>query len=181
MILPATLPRGAAGRNLRRQLLTERMPVRFARHGDLLPLTLGAEAQVLYPPDGVGGKGKAADRALAMRFETADWRVWWLAEGDGAAVAWLLAHERPDTLGAAVLVTSGAVSADWLRAVQPRLVILRPNSSRADDAPEEIAPILPTAVETIAQSESGAVTLDVYPDRIDARGFVDGRKVTLRK
>ena len=34
---------------------------------------------------------------------------------------------------------------------------------------------------TMKQEDSGAVTLDVYPRRIVARGFVDGRSVTIKK
>ena len=34
-------------------------------------------------------------------------------------------------------------------------------------------------VEFIAQEDSGAVNLRVYPDKVEARGFVDGRKIVL--
>ena len=178
MVLSATNPRSREMRDLRQQLADEHAPVRLARRGDTVPLTLDVKARVLYPPESVGGKGGAADRALALRFDAAGWRVWWLAEGDGAAVHWLLAHEGPDTLTGDVLVTTAPVSAEWLRAMNPRLLIVRPPDSHREKKGEG-APLPPD--KTFVQENTGAVTLEVYPESLDARGFVDGRKITVRK
>ena len=132
----------------------------------------------MYPPDGTNSAGTAADRALALRFEAMGWRVWWLAEGDGAATRWLLQHGGPDALDSDALVTTAPISQEWLQAVHPRLVIVRP-PARHQKQEDPGAPLPPET--TMTQTDCGAVALRVYPDRLEARGFVDGRQITVRK
>ena len=118
IVFPATIPRSREARELRAQVAADGVPTMFARRGDVLPLAFEVSARVLYPPDGTNGAGTAADRALALRFEARGWRVWWVAEGDGAACRWLMAHEGTDALDGDVLVTTAPVSDEWLRAVE---------------------------------------------------------------
>ena len=40
------------------------------------------------------------------------------------------------------------------------------------------APLPPD--RTLVQEDSGAVTVEIYADRIEARGFVDGKRVTVK-
>ncbi len=47
----------------------------------------------------------------------------------------------------------------------------RPDAARAES---DGSPLPPS--RHIAQEDSGAVTLEVYPDRVEARGFVDGKR-----
>ncbi len=181
VVFPATATRSREARELRAQVAADGVPTTFARRGDVLPLSFEVSAHVLYPPDGTNGAGTAADRALALRFEARGWRVWWVAAGDGAACRWLLAHADTDTdaLDGDVLVTTAPVSPEWLRAVKPRLVIVRPPvSRRARKGTEEGAPLPPD--RTIVQEDSGAVTMEIYSDRIEAHGFVDGKRITVR-
>ncbi len=179
IVFPATNPRSREARELRAQVAADGVPTMFARRGDVLPLAFEVSARVLYPPDGTSGAGTAADRALALRFEARGWRVWWIAEGGGAACRWLESHEGTDALDGDVLVTTAPVSPEWLRAVKPRLVIVRPPiSRRARKEKEEGAPLPPD--QTMVQTDSGAVTMEIYADRIEARGFVDGKRITVR-
>ncbi len=178
VVVPAAAPRTAAGRDTRDGLAAGGTPVGFVRRGDVVPLGPGVDAHVFYPPDDEAGRSTSADRALALRLDAAGWRVWWLAEGSGAAARWLAAHGDEDTLGGAVLITTAPVAPELWRLMNPRLVILRPPSGRyaMADAGEPLVP-----AGTIRQEDSGAVTLEIYPGRIEASGFVDGRKVVLRR
>ena len=178
VVLPATNPRPGVARDMRLQLIREGMQTLLAHRGEVIPLALDVNARVLYPPEGQSSKGTAADRALALRFEAMGWRVWWLAEGDGAAERWLLQHGGADALDGDVLVTTAPVSEEWLQAVHPRLVVIRP-PARRQKKDDPGAP-LPTET-TMAQTDCGAVTIKVYPDRLEARSFMDGRQIMVRK
>ena len=151
----------------------------FARRGDLVALAAGVEAtRGLSARTIVGGEARRRIARWRVRFDAAGWRVWWLAEGNGAAARWLATHEGAETLGGAVLIATAPVSPELLRMVKPRLVILRPSDGRGEAAGGVAT--LPSG-EVMTQERSGAVTLEVYPERIEARGFVDGRTVTIRK
>ena len=160
----------------------------FLKRGDTLPLADGSSAAILYPPGDLSGKFRtAADRALALRIDTAGWRILLLNEGDGAAAHWLLTHERLEPLASTVLITSAPVTPELLAAVHPRLLLLRPAivKEATDDKPAAgppiAAPPLPKDLPTFNQRASGAVTLLLYPDRLEASGFVDGRTLTISR
>ena len=172
-------------RDFRKGLAEQLRRETACRRGDKIFFAPGVEADVLYPPDDLPGRVRAAaDRALVLRIQAAGWRMLLLTEGDGAAGAWLLAHESPGTLSGEVLITAGpAIPADLLTAVQPRLVLLRPPIARESKQAraESASPAALLAATTFRQIESGAVTLRLYPDRIEARGFVDHRRVVLHR
>lgn len=183
---PALMTGSSTFRDFRKSLTEQSRPEISCRRGDSVSFTPGIEAHVLYPPNDLPGRVRAAaDRALVLQIRAAGWRVLLLTEGDSAAGAWLLAHEPPVGLVSEVLVTAGpTIPADLLAAVRPRLVVLRPPVAREPksgqarvNVPEGILP----AAATFRQIESGAVTLRLYPDRIEAQGFVDGRKVVLQR
>ena len=174
-------------RDLRRSLDPGRLrEVRVCR-GSELDLAPGVGARVLYPPDDPppGAPVTAASRALVLQVCTADdgggeWRVLLLPDGTGGrAAAWLRAHETPEALHSAVLVADAPVAEDFVRAVGARLVVVR-SRREEDDAPA--GPVLlpdVAGVAFIAQESSGAVNVRVYPGKVEARGFMDGREVTL--
>lgn len=173
-------------RDFHQFLADERRTETFCRRGDVLPLGDGVRGTVLYPPDDLSGRFRsAADRALVVQVEAAGWRVLLLTEGNGAAARWLTTQLPAGTLASEVLVTAGAVSPDLLAAVHPRLVVLRaPVVKEAADskpAPPVEVPALPPTLPVFAQHDSGAVTLLIYPDHLEAEGFVDRHKVRLRK
>ena len=174
-------------RDFRRFLAEQRRTETLLRGGDVLPLGDRASATVLYPPEDLSGKFRtAADRALALRIDAAGWRTLLLNEGDGAAARWLVAHASRETLAGEVLITSGPVSPELLAAVRPRLLVLRPPivKEAADGRPAvlpEAVFLLPANLPVFTQRGSGAVTVLVYSDHLEARGFLDGRRVTLAR
>ena len=174
-------------RDFRRFLAEQRHNETLLRAGGVLPLGNQVKVTVLYPPDDLSGKFRtAADRALVLRIDAAGWRLLLLNEGNGAAAHWLVAHASREALASEVLITSGVISPDLLSAVHPRLLVLRPSivKETADGklaAPPGEAFPLPTSLPAFTQHDSGAVTLLVYPDHLEARSFVDGRKTKLIK
>ena len=173
-------------RDFHRFLAAQPRPETLLHRGQVLPLGDHVSATVLYPPDDLSGKFRtAADRALALRIDAADWRILLLTEGDGAAAHWLAAHQPPEALASTLLVTSGPVSPELLAAVRPRLLVLRPPifKENAEEKPTPLPaiPPLPGSLPIFIQRETGAVTVLIYPDHLTATGFVDGREVVLPK
>ena len=127
----------------------------------MIDLAPGVEARVLYPPNDPppGAPVTAASRALALQVSVADgqggeWRALLLPDAtDGRAALWLAAHETPEALRSAVLVTDAPVAAEFVRAVGARLVVVR-SRQEEDDAPVKTLalPTLP-GVEFIAQED----------------------------
>ena len=181
---PALNTGSSTFRGLRRLLADSARPESPCRRGDTLRFSPGVTGEVLYPPDDLPGRQRAAaDRALALRIDAAGWRTLLLTESDGAAAGWLLAHGPPGALASDVLVTAGpTIPAALLAAVRPRLVVLRPPVERESKTGHDLSPdgVLPVNA-TLRQTESGAVTLHLYPGRIEAQGFVDGRRITLAR
>ena len=188
LLVDGALPeRSLLLRDLRRTLDPGRVRETSVRRGSEIDLASGVVARVLYPPDDPppGAPVTAASRALVLQVCADDdaggeWRILLLPDGtDGRAAAWLMANEKPAALRSAVLVADAPLAAGFVRAVGARLVVVR--SRREEDdapAPPLALPDLP-GVELIAQEDSGAVNLRVYPGKVEARGFMDGREVVL--
>ena len=174
-------------RDFRRSLDPGRQGERRVDRGGVIDLAPGVEARVLYPPSDPppGAPVTAASRALVLQVSVSEgrggeWRALLLPDAaDGRAARWLAAHETPEALRSAVLVTEAPVTAEFVRAVGARLVVVRSRREENDVPVKAVAlPDLP-GVEFIAQEDSGAVNLRIYPDKVEARGFVDGRKIVL--
>ena len=86
----------------------------------------------------------------------------------------MLANFAPDELRCDALISDEPPTAGWLRAVGPAWVLLRDGGARDDSRPSEGA-------GTFTQSRRGALTLSIYPTRLEARGFLDGSKEVRRR
>ncbi len=131
---------------------------------------------------GDGGQPRAGVAGTCLDGQGGEWCVLLLPDGaDGRAAGWLMANETPEALQSAVLIVDAPVTADFVRAVGARLVVVR-SWQEEDDAPVRIIalPTLP-GVTYLVQQDSGAVNLRIYPDKVEARGFVDGLKTVIPK
>lgn len=174
-------------RDFRRALDPARQAETRVGRGGVIDLAPGVEARVLYPPNDPPPPAPvtAASRALVLQVCVADGhggerRALLLPDGaDGRVALWLMANETAEALQSTVLVVDAPVTAAFVQAVGARLVVVRSRQEEADAPVRAIMlPTLP-GVEFIAQEDSGAVNLRVYPDKVEVRGFVDGRKVIL--
>ena len=131
--------------------------------------------RVLYPPDHPTGQ-KAGDRALILQLRVAGWRILFLGDTGAIPIEWLADNETPETLRSDVLVTGSSLEAtddvsDLLDMVAPRLVIQEAPKQTSDAARPAFLP-LPGSV--LSARKSGAITLRLYEQKIEAAGFVDG-------
>ena len=150
-------------------------PETFCHRGDAIALGRGVWARVLSPPEDLArGQSSAAARALVLRIEAAGWRVLFLPDGGSPAAGALLAGAMPDELRCDVLISASSPTEGWLRALGPAWVLLQDGGGRQEDGP-------PGAAATFTQSRSGAITLSLYPTRMEARGFVDGKKAVHQR
>ena len=146
------------------------------QRGDSLALPEKAEVRVFYPPaEGPAGR-TAGDKGLVLQLRVAGWRIMFLGDS-GVATARALARDNPAEVLRNDVVVSGhgpasreAVPELW-GTLSPRLIVLK--SGRAQR--EEPGPTV------LSASSGGAVTLRFYPDRIEARSFVDDRTYQLRR
>lgn len=166
------------------------------RAGDVLPVAPGVELRVLAPGDGSPNK-TSDDRGLVLVLQAAGSPARILLTGNAGrdAERWLLARApSADAVAADVLVLGTHVHGDtgspeFLRAVAPRLVVVQTDPERSGVPGHATPPLtdaeLATALpgerlpQTLRTERDGAVTLRLWPDRVEARGFVGGRMVTL--
>ena len=158
-----------------------RLPLRHWQGGDTLLLPSKNEWKVLYPPDHPTGK-TAGDRALVLQLRAADWRVLFLGDSGPAPLRWLSQHETPQTLRSDVLIIGTAAesleaSPELVRAIAPRLIVQEAPRGTGGEGAEERA--WPASAKVLSADRSGAITLRIYPRRVEASGFVDQASVTL--
>lgn len=157
------------------------LPLRHWQHGDTLPLPSKNEWKVLYPPDHPAGKA-AGDRALVLQLRAADWRVLFLGDSGPASLKWLAQHETPETLHSDVVIIGTAAeglsaSPELARAIAPRLIVQEAPRKAGGEKMDDRQ--WPASAEVLSAAKSGAITLRIYPRKIEAGGFVDGASVTL--
>ncbi len=157
--------RSPAVRELRQALATRGGPPEtFLRRGDGFALGPGVWARVLSPADSpMKGQSSAAARALIVRVDTAGWRVLFLP---GGADETLLASGAADNdFRCDVLISPTSPTPGWLHAAAPGWVLLQDGGG---------PPGVPAPSNVLSQRQSGALTLSLYPDRLEARGFLEG-------
>lgn len=190
----AAVVRSAAARTWRS---TDR-GARPCRAGDVIPVAPGLELRVLAPGDGSPAR-TTDDRAVVLAL-----RVTGVPGGHGgilftgnagrATERWLLARATGE-LSADVLVLGthrdgSSGSAEFLRAVGPRWVVLQADPTRGGGNPGEVAAPLTDAElaaalpdrrlpVTFRTERDGAVTLRLWRDRVEAASFVGGRRVAM--
>ena len=151
-------------------------------HGHAITLGGGIEARVLYPPAGLERR-ISDDQALVLRLQLPDGRrVLFMSDSGFATERWLLENETD--LSSDVLVLGRhsrdlTGSPEFLRRVAP-IGIVRHEHSRRFHKPDESFQA-PAGVPTWNTAEEGAVTLRLFSDRTELRGFVSGRVGSLRR
>ncbi len=170
--------RSAYLREFLKILEQRKLSLRHWQRGDALALPAKAEVRVLYPPEHVTAR-TAGDKALVFQLRAAGWQVLFLGDSGAATSRWLLEHETPAALRCDILIVGEAAGSladepNLLRAIAPRLVV--------QETPKEVnEPEWPVPVKILRATKSGAITLRLYPRKVEANGFVDGASVTLKR
>jgi competence protein ComEC len=147
------------------------------KKGDQFRIAESVRAQILFPPAGFTAKA-ADDQALVIRLDIGPkFRVLLLSDSGQKTEAALLA--QPNDIRSDVLIKgrhySGEEdSADFLAAVQPRLVVATsiafPERERVPDA--WAAALRAQGITLFRQDETGAVTIRIFDDRCEATPFL---------
>lgn len=159
------------GRSPRRQeflrlLQDQRKPLETLNAGKTLAFSNGAELRAFYPPEGLKS-GAASDRALVLQLRAAGRRILLMADAGENVERWLVAHVPATDLRSDAVVTGAfdLPGAALMRLVEPGLIV----SQSAEAAPN-----------VLTTKDSGAISLLLWSDRLEARGFVDGSRRNLR-
>ena len=166
-------------RDFIKALERKRLPLIHWQRGNVLPFTGENGLRVLYPPERPTGKA-AGDKALVLQLRAAGWRVLFLGDGGTNTAQWLSEQEAPETLRCDILVAGSSMESlkaapDFLRAVAPRLVV--------QEAPKKagFGAVASLPMPVISAVMSGAIRLRLYPQRVEATGFVDGKSIIISR
>ena len=149
----------------------------------------GCALHVLFPPAAPAGK-TAAGRAVIFRLEAGGWRVLWLGDSDAETHRWLSTHYPPADLRSDVIILGHAPTkhdevahtadveseTEFQESIRPRLLIRQ--RGRAGEGYKAAAGGVPCPI--LSQESAGAVTLRLYPDRLEVNEFLSGKVTTLR-
>jgi competence protein ComEC len=180
-------------------VLRDRSPARRSLHTALqetgIPKTLALPTDrfragphtiidILSPSPGQRAR-IADDQVLVARLRTGPFTTLLMSDA-GAVIENQLATKDPENLRADIVLFGRHgndlfATAEFLAAVQPRAIILAPADPFRDgrDEPALRARLAATGAEIFDQEECGAVTITFHPDRVEMRGFLDDRSVTL--
>ncbi len=157
-----------------------------ASRGDEFDLSPALRARVLYPPVGLSRPPVLADdRALVVQLidtKTGRARALLTADSGETTERWLLANESAQNLRSDVLVLGahhGGISGttDFLRAVGARLIVC-PFLADQPQLPPEQTP----SAHIFCLEKSGATRVRFFrDDRIEASGFVDGKRAIVNR
>ncbi len=170
------LDNAAPDRSRVHRALLVRRPA-LLKAGERFQIADGVVARVLFPP--AGAKAKASDdQALVVRLDLGPkFRVLFLSDSGPKTEAALLA--RPNEIRSDVLIKgrhySGAEDmGGFIDAVQPRLVVATSVAfPERERVPEDWAEAVRTrGITLFRQDETGAVTIRVFDDRVEATPFL---------
>ena len=145
--------------------------------GDHLSFGDGVTATVLYPPHGFRAN-RSEDRSLVLMIQLAAFRVLWCNDAGFTAQKQLLRTYADGGLKCDIIIRTRhkidrTLLPDLLDTAKPRLVISTNNRfPNTEKLPPQLR--LDCARRNIAlldQSETGAVTLRFWPDRLEITGF----------
>lgn len=173
--------RSSTRERFHRELEKRGQPITVVRPGNLLEWAPNVALKILHPPPDLK-RDVADDKVIVARLDAAATRVLFLSDAGFATQEWLLKHSAAD-LPADVLVAgrhrSGLLmDRAFIEAVHPSVLIVTvshfPANEPLDD--EWARMVREMGIRLFRQDETGAVTVEIWPDRFRVAGFVDGRE-----
>ena len=134
---------------------------------------------VLFPPPG-HDSARADDRASVLRFDLGNARLLWVGDAGFGPQKALLAAGDPAGLRCDVMCVGWhaddiGLLREFAAAASPRLAVIHRYRMETTHPPDEalFAFLRERRIAVWDQENTGAVTLDVFPDRIEASCFLD--------
>jgi beta-lactamase superfamily II metal-dependent hydrolase len=184
--LPVERARSPAYRQLQQLVPRDGRRVALLAAGGVIPAGEDAWWEVIHVADARAWDAMADDRCAIMRLHWRGWRI--LFTSDAGFLTETTLVEKPADVAADVWVT-GRHRADpggstrFLTAVAPRVIV----ASHADfPASEQVPPAWRADLEAhgialFHQGESGAVIIRAEADRLSLEGFLDHRRLELKR
>lgn len=153
--------------------------------GDHLDFTNGVRAEILYPPAALRAS-RADDRALVIRLETGSFRILLCGDAGFLAEKHILEKLPAGSARCDVLIRNQHGSdvtmlPEFLNATQPRVIISSNNTfPEGQKLPARIRnECIARKISLIDQAETGAVTLRIWPQRLEIVPFRGTSTTTL--
>lgn len=157
---------------------------RRLRRGDTLQLGPECRARILFPPADLQ-RSRADDKALVLMIETPAGRALLTADAGFATEQWLLENEpdlRADVYLKGHHTSDLSGTDDFLLRVQPSVVIC--TALRYGQPPSTLDPwsaaVRARGITLYRQDESGAVSVKIRRDLLEARPFLRGQPFSRR-
>jgi len=149
-------------------------------HAGEIPGGHGLAGEILFPPPGWTAP-RADDRAAVLRVHLGTARVLWLGDAGFATQTWMIEHLPHEKLACDVLCVGWnavdlGLSREFLHVAAPKLLILH-RARKETPYPPDAALIRKTraaGVLVLDQKETGAITLHVHDDSLEAVPFLPG-------
>jgi beta-lactamase superfamily II metal-dependent hydrolase len=153
--------------------------------GDHLDFTKGVRAEILYPPASLRAS-RADDRALVVRLDTESFHILLCGDAGFLAEKHILEKLPAGSARCDVLIRNQHASdvtmlPEFLIATQPRVIISSNNTfPEGQKLPARIRnECIARNISLIDQAESGAVTLRIWPQRLEIVSFRGSSTTTL--
>lgn len=151
--------------------------------GDRIPIGADTDLSILYPPRGDEPASLADDRCLVLLIRHGDWRILLTSDSGFPTEKWLLDRESRG-LEADVWIKGWHASdasglTEFLDQVRPAAVIATNHEFPARQQITEAwrTEVASRGAELFDLGETGAVSLDIAPDRLRVVPHVEGRAV----
>ena len=176
--------RSSTRRNFHSTLAARGLGESFCQRGDVFHLGTNATLRVLHPPAGLQ-RTTADDKAIVLMLESHGARALFTSDSGLMTEQWLLANE-PD-LRADVLVKGWHVkdlsgTPDFLTRVAPQIVVC--SALEFSEPKQKLDPwsrdTAARGIHVFRQDQCGAVTVRIFPDRFEVRGFANGQTFRSR-
>ena len=171
--------RSPTRRDLHSELAKMQMGKSLYARGDVITISDTARLRVLFPPAGLR-RTVADDRAFFVQFETGGSRVLFMSDSGFSTEQWLLENEpdlRSDIVVKGQHTRDFSGTVNFLQRVAPQAVICTGlgfgEPAVKLDAWEKATRAL--GIEVFRQDRSGAVHVEIRPDGLETRGFVNGQ------
>jgi ComEC/Rec2-related protein len=176
--------RSPTRRRLHSELVQMQLGKSLYARGDFIQIGEAAHLRVLFPPAGLR-RTASDDMALVVQLEAGGKRVLFMSDSGLPTEQWLLENEpdlRSDLIVKGQHTKDFSGTVNFLTRVAPQAVIC--TGLGFGEPPAKLDPweqaVRALGIEVFRQDRAGAVQVEIRPDGLEARGFVNGQTFRSR-